>query len=56
LTGNVGGGLKWFSTRHFGVRGDYRFLMVKSKDGSPLFFGNENRYDHRVQADLVFTY
>ena len=56
LAGNVGGGLKWFSTRHVGVRGDYRFFMVKSKDAAPVFFGNENRYGHRVQAGLVFTY
>lgn len=56
LTGNVGGGLKWFSTRHFGVRGDYRFFMVRNKDSAPLFFGNENRYGHRVQAGLVYTY
>jgi hypothetical protein len=50
LTGNVGGGLKWFSTRRFGVRGDYRLFMVKNKDTAPLFFGNQNRYGHRVQA------
>jgi Outer membrane protein beta-barrel domain len=56
LTGNVGGGIKWFTARHFGVRGDYRFFMVKSKDTAPVFFGNENRYGHRVQAGLVFTY
>lgn len=56
LAGNVGGGLKWFSTRHFGIRGDYRFLMVKSKDNAPAFFGNENRYGHRVQAGLILTY
>jgi hypothetical protein len=56
LAGNFGGGLKWFSTHHVGVRGDYRFFMVKSKDTSPVFFGNENRYAHRVQAGLVFTY
>jgi hypothetical protein len=56
LAGNVGGGLKWFSTRHFGVRGDYRFFMIRNKDTAPGFFGNENRYGHRVQAGLVFTY
>jgi hypothetical protein len=56
LTGNVGGGLKWFSARHFGVRGDYRFFMVRNKDTAPLFFGNETRYGHRVQAGLIFTY
>jgi len=56
LTGNVGGGVKWFSTRHFGIRGDYRFFLIKGNDTAPLFFGNENRYGHRVQAGLVFTY
>lgn len=56
LMSNVGGGLKWFSTHHFGVRADYRFFMVKNNDGAPWFFGNENRYGHRVQAGLIFTY
>jgi hypothetical protein len=56
LAGNVGAGLKFFSTRHVGVRGDYRFFMVKSKDTAPVFFGTENRYGHRVQAGWVFTY
>lgn len=56
LTGNVGGGLKWFSSRHVGLRGDYRFLAVQSKDTAPLFFGSENRYGHRVSAGLIFTY
>jgi outer membrane protein with beta-barrel domain len=56
LAGNVGGGLKWFSTRHFGLRGDYRFFMVGNKDSAPAFFGSENRYGHRVQAGVIFTY
>ncbi len=56
LTANIGGGIKWFSTRHFGVRGDYRFVAVKSKDGAPAFFGSEDRYGHRIQAGLIFTY
>jgi hypothetical protein len=56
LTGNVGGGLKWFSSHHIGVRGDYRFFMVKNNDTAPLFFSTQNRYGHRVQAGLVFTY
>jgi len=56
LTGNVGGGLKWFSTQRFGIRGDYRFFAVRNKDTAPWFFGNENRFGHRVQAGLIFTY
>ena len=56
LTGNVGGGLKWFSTQRFGVRGDYRFFAVRNKDTAPWFYGNENRFGHRDQAGLIFTY
>lgn len=56
LTGNVGGGVKFFSSRHVGVRGDYRFFMVQSRDSAPLFFSTDNRYGHRVQAGIVFTY
>jgi Outer membrane protein beta-barrel domain len=56
LAGNLGGGLKWFGTPHVGVRGDYRFFMVRSKEAAPAFFGHENRYGHRVQAGLVLTY
>jgi len=56
LMGNVGGGLKWFSTRHFGIRGDYRFFVVRNNETASSFFGNENRYGHRLQAGLVFTY
>ena len=56
LMGNVGGGLKWFASRHVGFRGDYRFFRVKSKDAAPAFFGMENRYGHRVAAGLLLTY
>jgi outer membrane protein with beta-barrel domain len=56
LAGNLGGGLKWFSTNHIGFRGDYRFFMVKKNDTAPLFFGNETRYGHRVQGGMVFTF
>jgi hypothetical protein len=57
FTGNLGGGLKWFSTRHWGVRGDYRFITIKSKDTAPLFFGQqETRYGHRIYGGLVWTY
>jgi hypothetical protein len=57
LTGNVGGGLKWFAARHWGVRGEYRLFMVDGKDTAPAFFGQENvRYAHRVAAGLVLTY
>jgi hypothetical protein len=56
LTGNLGGGVKWFATPHLGFRGDYRLFVVKNNDTAPLFFGNETRYGHRVQGGLVLTY
>ncbi len=54
LTGNVGGGLAWYSGR-WGLRGDYRFITVRSKDDAPAFFGRETRYGHRVYAGLILN-
>jgi hypothetical protein len=36
LTTNVGGGVKWYAGR-WGLRGDYRFIAVQSKDDAPAF-------------------
>ena len=56
LTGNVGGGLKWFSrTGRWGLRGDYRFLAVRSDDTAPAFFGQETRYGHRVYGGVLIN-
>ena len=52
LTGNVGGGVKWYSGR-WGLRGDYRFIAVQSKDDAPEFFGRETRYGHRVYGAFL---
>jgi hypothetical protein len=54
LTGNVGGGLKWFNGR-WGLRGDYRFVAVRSKDDAPIFFGQETRYGHRVYGGILIN-
>jgi hypothetical protein len=54
LTGNVGGGVKWFHGR-WGVRGDYRFIAVQSKDDAPGFFGQETRYGHRVYGGVLLN-
>src|SRR5215208_3070319 len=43
LTSNVGGGVNWYAGR-WGLRGDYRFIAVKSKDDAPAFLGQETRY------------
>ncbi len=54
FTGNVGGGVKWFSG-HWGLRADYRFTAVRSKDDAPAFFGQETRYGHRVYGGVIFS-
>ena len=57
LSENFGGGLKWFSSRHWGVRGDYRFIVVNGKSTADPFFGlNETRYGNRVYGSLLLTY
>jgi len=54
LTGNVGAGLKWYAGR-WGLRGDYRFVAVRSKDDAPDFFGQETRYGHRVYGGVLLN-
>jgi hypothetical protein len=56
LTGNVGAGVKWFhSSGRWGVRGDYRFIAVRSKDDAPEFFGQDTRYGNRVYGGVVIN-
>jgi opacity protein-like surface antigen len=54
LTGNVGGGVAWYAGR-WGLRGDYRFIAVRSKDTAPDFFGRDTRYGHRLYAGLILN-
>ena len=54
FTGNVGGGVSWYAGR-FGVRADYRFIAVQSKDDAPAFFGREERYGHRVYGGFLLN-
>jgi len=55
LTGNVGGGVTWFSNGRWGLRGDYRFIAVRSKDDAPSFFGQDTRYGHRFYGGVVIN-
>jgi hypothetical protein len=54
FTGNVGGGVKWYAGR-WGLRGDYRFIVVQSKDDAPEFFGRETRFGHRVYGGVILN-
>jgi hypothetical protein len=56
LTGNVGGGLKWYAPNNrWGLRGDYRFVATRSKDDAPAFFGRDTRYVHRVYGGVIIN-
>jgi len=54
FTTNVGGGVKWYSGR-LGLRADYRFIAVPSKDDAPAFFGQDTRYAHRVYGGIILN-
>ena len=56
LTGDVGGGLKWYApSGKWGLRGDYRFLATKSKDGASAFFGQSTTYGHRIYGGVIIN-
>ena len=54
FTSNVGGGVNWYAGR-WGLRGDYRFIAVQSKDDAPDFFGQETRYGHRIYGGVLLN-
>jgi hypothetical protein len=57
MTENVGGGVKLFANRYWGLRGDYRLIVVNKKDDAEPFFGlNERRIGHRFAGSLIFTF
>lgn len=55
FTANVGGGVKWYANNSWGLRADYRFITVASKDEAPEFFGRETRYGHRIYGGVVLN-
>ena len=55
LTGNVGGGVKYFLNDRWGLRGDYRFFAVRSQSDAPSFFGRDTRYGHRLYGGVVLN-
>lgn len=57
LTTSVGGGTKWYARRHWGLRADYRLVIVDNIPSRPALFGREAvRYGHRVYGGLLVTY
>ena len=56
LTGNAGGGVKWYATRHFGVRADFRLFVVRNKDEGQFFNTTWNQYGARAYGGILLTY
>jgi len=54
LTGNVGGGVKWYAGR-WGLRADYRFIAIPSVDTTSAFFSTQPRYGHRVYGAILLN-
>jgi hypothetical protein len=55
LTGNVGGGVKWYANGRWGLRGDYRFVATRSNSTASTFFGSTDRFGHRVYGAVVIN-
>lgn len=55
FAGTLGGGLKVDATDRLGVRVDYRFVPIASKDDAPQFFGREARYGHRIVGGITVS-
>src|SRR5262245_36612828 len=56
FAGNAGGGIKWYAPNNrWGLRGDYRFQVSRSKDDAPEFFGRDTRYVHRVYGGVIIN-
>jgi hypothetical protein len=54
FSGNFGGGVKWYSMGRWGIRGDYRYSLVRSKFDAPgSFVGRELRKAHRFYGGLI---
>jgi hypothetical protein len=52
---SVGGGVRWFPIRHWGVRGDYRFMGIRH-DAASAPAGRVARSAHRVYGALIMTF
>jgi len=54
FTGNVGGGVKVYSSGRWAYRVDYRYFLIRSEDQAPgTFFGREERKAQRITGSLI---
>jgi hypothetical protein len=55
LAATAGTGARWFPIRHWGVRGDYRYVRV-ANDYVPPGGGTISRGAHRLYGALITTF
>jgi len=56
-TANAGGGLRWFVLPHYGIRADYRYLVIQNYDNNPALVGQQAiHHAHRVYGALIVTF
>lgn len=56
LTVNVGGGIKWYASRGWGMRADYRLIMLDHQDEVPLLFEPGMRHAYRIYGGVFATF
>ena len=57
FTGNIGGGVKWYASNgRWGLRGDYRFIGVRTGSTGSEFFGvDTTRYANRIYGAVLIN-
>lgn len=56
LTAMVGGGLRWFPIRHWGLRLDYRYFALANTGGGAVADNGPRRTAHQIYAGLIVTF
>jgi hypothetical protein len=55
LTGSIGVGARWYPIRHWGLRGDYRYMGI-ANDALPTNGDGAVRSGHRIYMALMMTF
>jgi hypothetical protein len=56
LSGMVGGGLRWFPIRHWGLRLDYRYFVLADTNTAAVADNGPRRTAHQLYAGLIVTF
>ena len=56
LGGNVGGGFRWFIMPHWGVRIDYRYILIRNGDSAAILGAPPIDHAQRVYGAVILTF